>query len=148
MGKADKILAKMKNNLFVYPFEIKPLTEEEESGYLISFPDFNECISDGRTPEESIKNAFDALQETIDRLESIGFPIPQPFSGEKHNHLFVQGIPESLHQRLEALAKRENTDINNLINSMLEESLRQKETKLKQLRLYALCELNFTLLYQ
>ena len=59
------------------------------------------------------------------------FPIPQPFSGEKNNHLFVQRIPESLHQSLEALTKRENTDINNLINSMLEESLRQKERELK-----------------
>jgi antitoxin HicB len=66
----------MKNNLFVYPFEIKPLTEEEGGGYLISFPDFNECISDGETPEEAIKNGFDALQETIDTLETMGFPIP------------------------------------------------------------------------
>ena len=61
MGKADKILAKMKNNLFVYPFEIKPLTEEEGGGYLISFPDFNESISDDETPEEAIKNGFDVL---------------------------------------------------------------------------------------
>ena len=121
----------MTNNLFVYPFEIKPLTEEEGGGYLISFPDFNECISDGETPEEAIKNGFDALQETIDALESLGYSIPQPFSGEKNNHLFVQRIPENLYQRLEAMAKKENTDINSLINSILEESLGQKETELR-----------------
>ena len=62
----------MTNNLFVYPFEIKPLTEEEGGGYLISFPDFNECISDGETPEEAMKNGFDALQETIDTTSSGG----------------------------------------------------------------------------
>ena len=55
MGKADKILAKMKNNLFVYPFEIKPLTEEEGGGYLISFPDFNECISDVKPQKRQLK---------------------------------------------------------------------------------------------
>jgi antitoxin HicB len=121
----------MKNYLLTYPFEIKPLTEDEGGGYLISFPDFNECISDGETPEEAIKNGFDALQETIDTLENMGFPIPQPFSGEKNNHNFVQRIPENLYQRLKVLAQKENTDINSLINSILEESLGHKEIELR-----------------
>lgn len=115
------------NNLFSYPFEIIPLTQEEGGGYLISFPDFNECISDGETPEEAIKNGFDALKETIYALESIGLPIPKPFSQEKNIDNFVQQIPKNLHQRLETLAKKEKVNINNLINSMLEESLRKKE---------------------
>ena len=106
MDKVDKILAKMKQNPLIYPFEIKPLTEEEGGGYLISFPDFNECISDGETLEKAMKNGFDALQETIYTLESVGFPIPQPLSGEKNNHNFVQRIPENLYQRLEALQLR------------------------------------------
>lgn len=117
------------NNLFLYPFEIKPLTEEEGGGYLISFPDFNECISDGETPEEAMKNGFSALQETIDALKSMGFPIPKAFSrGKKSNH-FVQQIPENLYQRLETLAKKEKININILINSLLEESLIKKETE-------------------
>ena len=119
---------KIMNNLFLYPFEIKPLTEEEGGGYLISFPDFNECISDGETPEEAMKNGFDALQETIDALENIGFPIPEPFSGERNSDSFVEQIPENLYQRLETLAKKEKMSINSLINSLLEESLRKKET--------------------
>jgi antitoxin HicB len=118
------------NNLFLYPFEIKPLTEEKGGGYLISFPDFNECISDGETPEEAMKNGFDALQETIDALESMGFPIPKPFSSRQKNDIFVQQIPENLYQRLETLAKKEKININTLINSLLEESLTKKETKI------------------
>ena len=46
------------NNLFSYPFKIRLLSKEEGGGYLISFPDFNECISDGETPEEAIKKWF------------------------------------------------------------------------------------------
>ena len=84
------------NNLFLYPFEIKPLTEEEGGGYLISFPDFDECISDGETPEEAMKNGFDALQETIDALKSMGFPIPKPFSRGENGDNFRQSIPKSL----------------------------------------------------
>jgi antitoxin HicB len=68
------------NNLSLYPFEIQPLTTEEGGGYLISFPDFDQCISDGDTYEEAIKNGFDALEETIFALESLNLPIPQPFS--------------------------------------------------------------------
>lgn len=118
------------NNLFLYPFEIKPLTEEQGGGYLISFPDFNECISDGETPEEAIKNGFDALQETIYALESMGLPIPQPFSREKNSDNFIQQIHENLYRRLEVLAKKEKVSINSLINSMLEESLQKKETEI------------------
>lgn len=115
------------NNLFLYPFEIKPLMEEEGGGYLISFPDFNECISDGETPEETINNGFDALEETINALESMGFNIPKPFSRRKKHDNFVQEIPENLYQRLEMLAEKEQISINSLINSLLEESL----TKIK-----------------
>lgn len=110
-------------NLLLYPFEIIPLTEEEGGGYLISFPDFNECISDGETPEEAIKNGFSALQETIYALESMNLPIPQPFSRNKNNDLFIQQIPQNIYQNLEALAKKKRVSINNLINSILEESL-------------------------
>jgi antitoxin HicB len=77
------------NNLLSYPFEIRPLTPEEGGGYLISFPDFSECISDGETPEEAIKNGLDALQETIYALESMNLPIPQPFSSKSHQENFV-----------------------------------------------------------
>ena len=42
-------------NLEQYPFEIRPLPEDD-GGYLISFPDFSECIPDGETPEEAIHN--------------------------------------------------------------------------------------------
>lgn len=48
-------------NLDDYPFEIRPLSAEEGGGYLISYPDFSECISDGETVEEAITNGHDAL---------------------------------------------------------------------------------------
>ncbi len=33
-----------------YPFEMRPLTEEEGGGWLIIFPDLPGCMSDGETP--------------------------------------------------------------------------------------------------
>lgn len=118
----------MNNSLFSYPFQIQPLTKEEGGGYLISFPDFNECISDGETPEEAIRNGFDALQETIYALKDMGLAIPQPFSTEKKSDSFVQNLPKHLYKRLEVLAKKKKVSVKRLINLMLEESLQKKET--------------------
>ncbi len=67
-------------NLSQYPFEVRPLSEEEGGGFLISFPDFSECVSDGETPEEAFQNGLDALRETIAALESMGLPVPEPKS--------------------------------------------------------------------
>lgn len=63
-------------DLSQYPFNIRPLSKEEGGGFLISFPDFSDCISDGDTPEEAIRNGMDALRETIATLEEFGFPLP------------------------------------------------------------------------
>lgn len=68
-------------NLSQYPFEIRPLSEEDGGGFLISFTDFTECISDGETVEDAIQNGLDALQETIAALESLNLPVPEPGSG-------------------------------------------------------------------
>jgi antitoxin HicB len=65
-------------DLSQYPFEIRPLSQEEGGGFLISFPDFSECISDGETIDEAIQNGRDALRETIAALESKGYPLPEP----------------------------------------------------------------------
>jgi len=45
-----------------YPFQVRPLTEEEGGGYLIEFPDLPGCLSDGATIEEAIANGADALR--------------------------------------------------------------------------------------
>lgn len=68
------------DNLDKYPFEVRPLTEEEGCGFLISYPDFNKVISDGETVEEALANGRDALQCAIDTLEDLGLPVPAPSS--------------------------------------------------------------------
>jgi antitoxin HicB len=36
-----------------YPFEVRPLSSEEGGGFMISFPDFSDCVSDGETVDEA-----------------------------------------------------------------------------------------------
>ena len=102
-----------------YRFEIQLLSEEDGGGYLISFPDFSECISDGETVEEAIHNGLDALEETIAALESMNLPVPEPGSGGSYSGKFVQRVPKSLHARLAARAKQEGVSMNTLVNTFL-----------------------------
>jgi antitoxin HicB len=78
-------------DLSQYPFEIRPLSEEDGRGFLITFPDFSECLSDGETIDEAIRNGLDALRETIATLESADHPVPEPSSSGK----FIP-LPKSL----------------------------------------------------
>ena len=63
-----------------YPYEIRPLTEEEGGGYLIEYTDFWGCMSDGETVEEAILNGRDALIATIAALRQFNVPVPEPHS--------------------------------------------------------------------
>jgi antitoxin HicB len=114
-------------NLNQYPFEIRALAEEEGGGYLISFPDFSECISDGETPEEAIRNGLDALEETIAALESLNLPVPEPGSGGSYSGRFVQRVPKSLHARLATRARQEGVSMNALVSTLLAEGLTRQE---------------------
>ena len=58
-----------------YPFEVRPLTDAEGGGYLISFPDFAECISDGESVEEAIEAYGRASKDEEDQAsfpDSVG----------------------------------------------------------------------------
>lgn len=114
-------------DLTAYPFEVRPLTQKEGGGYLISFPDFAECISDGESPEEAIRNGMDALAETIAALEDLGLPVPVPGSGGNYSGKFIQRVPKSLHARLAARARQEGVSMNALVTTFLAESLGARE---------------------
>ena len=107
------------HNLDDYPFEIRPLTEEEGGGFLVSYPDFNVCISDGETIDEAIANGRDALRETIAALEAGGHPVPAPNSGGVASGKFIARVPKTLHAALAARAKAEGVSLNALVLTFL-----------------------------
>ncbi len=98
-------------NLDDYPFEISKLTNEDGGGFLINFPDFNVCFSDGDSVEEALSNGRDALKGMIETFEEMGIPVPVPGSGGFSGQ-FVARVPKSLHARLVAEAEREHVSLN------------------------------------
>jgi antitoxin HicB len=121
-----------KNELDKYPFEIRTLKKEEGGGFLITYPDFNECVSDGETIEEAIENGRDALKGLIQTLKELGKPVPKPYSADKYKEIdasgkFVLRLTRSLHAKLIKLAKKENVSMNFLAASLIAEGIGKKE---------------------
>ena len=64
-----------------YPFEIRPLSTEEGGGFLISYPDFSDCLSDGATVEEALTNGKDALKATMAGVNYLDRPATTILAG-------------------------------------------------------------------
>jgi antitoxin HicB len=118
----------MKTSRIDYPFEIRPLSKDEGGGYSITFPDLPGCRSDGATPEEAIKNGFDALESWLAVAREFGDKIPTPFSDVSGR--FVQRVPRSLHAQLIARAKIEGVSLNTLVVSIVSQGLGQRQTEI------------------
>ena len=84
------------SKLIDYPFEMRPLSADDGGGYLISFPDFSECISDGDTIEEAVENGRDALKATIAALKSKKLAVPAANSGGVASGKFVARVPKTV----------------------------------------------------
>jgi antitoxin HicB len=115
------------SKLIDYPFEIRPLNTDEGGGFLISFPDFSECISDGETVEEALKNGRDALKATIAALKAGGHPVPAANSGGVASGKFIARVPKTVHAQLTTRAKLEGVSLNALVLTFIAQGLGRKE---------------------
>lgn len=61
-----------------YPFTIRPLSEDEGSGFMIEYADLPGCVSDGDTPEEAIRQGHDAVKAYLLSCATHGDPLPKP----------------------------------------------------------------------
>jgi antitoxin HicB len=106
-----------------YPFEVRPLSQDDGGGFLIAFPDFAECISDGDTVEEAIANGRDALKATVAALKARGLPVPAPNSGGAASGKFVARVPKTIHARLATRARAEGVSLNALVLTFIAQGL-------------------------
>jgi len=106
-----------------YPFEVRPMAEEDGGGFLISFPDFAECISDGETVEDALVNGQDALKATIAALKAKKLAIPAPNGGGVASGKFVARVPKTVHAQLATRARAEGVSLNTLVLTFIAHGL-------------------------
>lgn len=78
-------------NIFTYPVE---LSEQTEGGYLVTFPDVPEAITQGDSIEDSMKQATDCLEEAIANRIEMKLDIPE--GGNPTNQQATISLPATL----------------------------------------------------
>ncbi|HEX8402608.1 MAG TPA: type II toxin-antitoxin system HicB family antitoxin [Allosphingosinicella sp.] len=61
-----------------YGVVIRPLSEAEGGGFVAIVPELPGCMSDGESPEDALRNAYDAIACWIEGAEEMGRAVPQP----------------------------------------------------------------------
>lgn len=107
-----------------YRFEMRPLTEEEGGGILITFPDLPGCMSDGESYEEAIANGREVFHEWIESWQEMGRKVPLPSADDNDSpSKFVLRMPHSMHLRVMATATAEGVSANLLLTTIIAEGI-------------------------
>ena len=93
-----------------YPMEI--VEDEDEGGYVLSFPDLPGCLTIGETIKEAIDNSEDAKRQWLKAAIEEGIEIALPKSKDDYSGQFKLRIPKSLHRSLALNSKKEGISMN------------------------------------
>ena len=61
-----------------FEVEVSPLASEDGVGFIALVPELPGCRSDGETPHDALRNAYDAIACWIEAARELGCDIPEP----------------------------------------------------------------------
>jgi antitoxin HicB len=61
-----------------HAIRIEPLAPEDGGGFIALAPELPGCRSDGDTPEEALRNGYDAIACWIEAAQEMGRSVPAP----------------------------------------------------------------------
>ena len=70
------------NDYMALPYRLEIVEDQEEGGYVVSYPDLPGCITCGDTIEDAMNNAKDAKKAWIEAALEEGIEINEPDSIE------------------------------------------------------------------
>ena len=94
------------------PYKLEIIPDQEEGGYLVSYPDLKGCLSYGDTIDEAYTNALDAKAAWLDAALEEGIEIPEPRSEGDYSGQFRLRMPRTLHKTLAENAQAEGISMN------------------------------------
>lgn len=100
------------NDYMAMPYRMEILEDQEEGGYVASYPDLPGCMTCGETVESVVVNALDAKKAWIEAALEEGIEIYEPGNLEEYSGQFKLRIPRSLHRSLAEHSKREGISMN------------------------------------
>lgn len=98
------------------------LAKQEGGWYFARIPDLPGCMSEGKSPDEAVKNVEAARALWMEDAIESGIQIPLPSEQRKYSGKFLVRLPESLHGRLAASAERDGVSLNQYVLALLAEN--------------------------
>lgn len=93
-------------------YRMEIVKDEQEGGYVASYPDLPGCITCAETIQDVVENAADAKRAWLEAAIEEGVEINEPDSLEEYSGQFKLRIPRSLHRSLAEHSKREGISMN------------------------------------
>jgi antitoxin HicB len=106
-----------------YPVVFTQLSEEENGGWLVSFPDLPGCYAHGPTRPIALARGSEAVRVWINANRQRNIPVPQPAATtQSSGHVRIR-VPRSLHARLGLLCSLLGESLNGTVSALLDEEL-------------------------
>lgn len=100
------------NDYLSLNYRMEIVADEEEGGFVASYPDLPGCLSCGETIESAVANIQDAKIAWLEAALDEGIEIKEPERLEDYSGQFKLRMPRSLHRSLSEHAKREGVSMN------------------------------------
>lgn len=100
------------NEYMKLPYRMEIIPDNDEGGFVVSFPELPGCLTTGETIEEAIRNAEEAKRAWLTAAIEEGITINEPQELEQYSGQFKLRIPKSLHRQIAQQAKNEGISMN------------------------------------
>jgi predicted RNase H-like HicB family nuclease len=100
------------NEYLAMSYRMEIVEDQDEGGFVISFPELPGCMTCGETIEAAVANAQDAKKAWLEAALEDGIQIHEPDELEAYSGQFKLRIPRSLHKSLSEHSRREGISMN------------------------------------
>jgi antitoxin HicB len=103
------------------PYHLSLVQDGEEDGakWVATVEELPACTGRGKTPEEALAGAKEAMAAWISDALKEGRDIPEPRSATSHSGRLLLRMPRTLHAELTRVAEREGVSLNQFITDSL-----------------------------
>lgn len=106
-----------------YSYIIRVFWSEDDKFYIAEVPELEGCITHAKTAELATKKAQSAIESWILAAKKMHHPVPKPIMAQSASGKFNVRIPKYLHQMLVIKAMQEGTSLNQMVNTLLTQSV-------------------------
>ena len=93
--------------------------DDGAEGYVAEVRELPGCISQGDSPEDAVRNVYDAMAGWISVALEDGKEIPEPRDEASFSGRFLLRLPSGLHAELARQAEAEGVSLNQYVTTML-----------------------------